>query len=78
MKTIKNIISKLQDRKNKTFTIQNLSLEMDWDISFEFENNSIYMITNGSTLTQERFESLKEVNCFLLNTFLTEKAFTLK
>ena len=78
MNKIKNIISKLKTNKDCIFTVENNSLNTRWYIEFQFIDDSIVMLINGSTLTSEFFNSLDELEIFLNNTFLTEKEFEIK
>ena len=77
MKTIKNIIYNLRNGESQEFDIFNNELKMNWIINFEFFNNKICMITNGSTLNAEYFNSLNELKNYLECTFLTDENFQL-
>jgi len=77
--TITNIISNLKkSNTNQDFIIYNDKIKMEWSINFEFLNNSILMICNGSTLDSVWFNNLKELNYYLKNSFLNDNNFTIK
>ena len=77
MKTIKNIIYNLRNEENQEFDVFNNKLEMQWTLSFEFIEDSIYMMTNHSTLTGVFFESIAELENHLKNSFINNKNYEL-
>jgi len=78
MESIKKIIKNLRNKKNQEFIIINNDLDMQWILGFEFIDNSILMMVNGSTLNSEWFDSLDEINNYLSYSFLSQKGFQIK
>ena len=70
MKTINQIIHNLEASENKDFELFNNELNMQWTLRFEFIDNSILLLVNGSTLTSEWFNSLNELKLHLENSFI--------
>ena len=77
MTTTKNIIYNLRNQQNQEFDIFNNKLDMQFTLTFEFINNDIYMMVNNSTLTGVFFESLKELELHLKNSFISDKNYKL-
>ena len=77
MKTINNILYNLRNGETQEFDIFNNKLDIQWTLRFEFIDNSILMMVNGSTLTSEWFDSLDELKNYLGTTFLTDKNYEL-
>ena len=77
MTTIKNIIYNLRNQQNQEFDIFNNKLDIQFTLTFEFINNDIYMMVNNSTLTGIFFESLKELELHLKNSFISDKNYKL-
>ena len=73
MKTIENIIYNLKSGQDQDFVIFNNELAMEWTLGFEFIENDIYMMCNGSTLTGVFFESLLDLKSYLKNSFINDK-----
>ena len=75
MESIKKIIKNLRNKKNQEFIIINNDLDMQWILGFEFIDNSILMMVNGSTLNTEWFDCIDEINNYLSYSFLSQKEF---
>ena len=73
MKTINEIIHNLEASENKDFEVFNNELNMQWTLSFEFIDNSILLLVNGSTLTSEWFNSLNDLRLHLENSFINNR-----
>ena len=71
--TVEKIIYNLRNEKNQEFDLYNSKLKMQWTLSFEFIEDSIYMMCNHSTLTALFFDTLEELKIYLNNTFITDK-----
>ena len=70
MKTINEIINNLEALENKDFEVFNNELNMQWTLSFQFIDNSILLLVNGSTLSSEWFNSLNDLRLHLENSFI--------
>ena len=73
METINEIIHNLEASENKDFEVFNNELNMQWTLSFEFIDNSILLLVNGSTLTAEWFNSLNDLRLHLENSFINNR-----
>jgi len=73
METINQIIYNLESSENKHFQVFNNKLNMQWNLSFEFIDNSILLLVNGSTLTAEWFNSLNDLRLHLENSFINDR-----
>ena len=77
MKTINNIIYNLRNQENQEFDIFNNKLDMQFTLSFEFIEGSIYMMCNYSTLTGMFFDSLSDLKNHLENSFISDRNYEL-
>jgi len=77
MKTINQIINNLEALENKDFEVFNDELNMQWTLSFQFIENSILLLVNGSTLTSEWFDSLNDLRTHLENSFINNQNYKL-
>lgn len=73
METVNQIIYNLELSENKHFQVFNNKLNMQWNLSFEFIDNSILLLVNGSTLTAQWFNSLNDLRLHLENSFINDR-----
>jgi len=73
METINQIIHNLEASENKDFELFNSKIDMQWTLRFEFIDNSILLLVNGSTLTAEWFNSLNDLKLHLENSFINNR-----
>ena len=77
MTTVKNIIYNLRNKENQEFDVFNNKLDIEFTLSFEFIEGSIYMMHNYSTLTGMFFDSLSCLENHLKSSFISDKNYEL-
>lgn len=73
MTAIKKIIYNLRNEKNQQMELYSSNLGMQWTLSFEFIEDSIYMMCNGLTLNGIFVDTLEDLETYLSHTFISDK-----